>query len=152
LVKVLHDLKTAKSRRALILPEACLELLKKHRNRQLQERMKAGADWTETGLVFTTYTRIKNRKIGTGLHPRNVLRTLHTLLAAGNLPRVRFHDLRHSAASLLIAEGVELVEVSMLLGHSELRVTADLYSHLQHQTAARAAKRMDGVLQLAQDA
>jgi integrase len=46
------------------------------------------------------------------------------------VPRVRFHDLRHSAASLLIAEGVELVEVSMLLGHSELRVTADLYFHL----------------------
>ena len=56
---------------------------------------------------------------------------------------VRFHDLRHSAASLLIAAGVELVEVSMLLGHSELRVTADLYSHLQKQTAARAAQKMD---------
>ena len=53
---------------------------------------------------------------------------------------------RHSAASLLIAAGVELVEVSMLLGHSELRVTADLYSHLQKQTAARAARRMDAVL------
>jgi len=54
-----------------------------------------------------------------------------------------------SAAS---PEGVELVEVSMLLGHSELRVTADLYSHLQQQTAARAAKRMEHVLQLAKDA
>ena len=59
--------------------------------------------------------------------------------------RVRFHDLRHSAASLLIAAGVELVEVSMLLGHSELRVTADLYSHLQQQTAAKAARHMDAV-------
>jgi integrase len=68
------------------------------------------------------------------------------LLDAAELPRVRFHDLRHSAASLLIAEGVELVEVSMLLGHSELRVTADLYSHRQKQTAAKAARRMDGVL------
>ena len=59
---------------------------------------------------------------------------------------MRFHDLRHSAASLLIAESVELVEVSILLGHSELRVTADLYSHLQKQTAAKAATRMDSVL------
>ena len=50
---------------------------------------------------------------------------LHALLEAAALPRIRFHDLRHSAASLLIAAGVELVEVSMLLGHSELRVTAD---------------------------
>ncbi len=59
------------------------------------------------------------------------------------LPRVRFHDLRHSAASLLIAAGVELVQVSQLLGHSELRVTADLYSHLQQQTAARAARDLE---------
>jgi integrase len=75
-----------------------------------------------------------------------VLRTLHALLTAADLPRVRFHDLRHSAASPLIAEGVELVEVSMLLGHSELRVTADLYSPLQKQTAAKAARLMDIVL------
>jgi len=54
--------------------------------------------------------------------------------------------LRHSAASLLIAEGVQLAEVSLLLGHSELRVTADLYSHLQKQTAAKAAQHMDAVL------
>lgn len=66
-------------------------------------------------------------------------------MADAKLPRVRFHDLRHSAASLLIAEGVELVEVSMLLGYSELRVTADLFSHLQKQTAARAARHMDAV-------
>src|SRR5262245_54546149 len=73
---------------------------------------------------------------------------LEAILAAAEpkLPHLRFHDLRHSAASLLIAAGVELVEVSMLLGHSELRVTADLYSHLQKQTAAKAARHMDAVL------
>lgn len=77
-----------------------------------------------------------------------MIRVLHHLLetAQPKLPIVRFHDLRHSAASLLIAEGVELVEASMLLGHSELRVTADLYSHLQKQNAARAAKKMDAIL------
>jgi integrase len=71
---------------------------------------------------------------------------LHMLLERAGLPRRRFHDLRHSAASLLIASGVELVEVSMLLGHSELRVTADLHSHLQQQTAAKAARQMDAIL------
>jgi integrase len=87
-------------------------------------------------------------KVVAGLHPRNVLRVLHALLDAAEptIPRRRFHDLRHSAASLLVAAGVELVEVSQLLGHSELRVTADLYAHLQRQTAARAAKVMDAVL------
>ena len=60
---------------------------------------------------------------------------------------MRFHDLRHSAASLLIAEGVPLVEVSMLLGHSGLRITSDLYTHLVRETSAKAAGHMDTVLQ-----
>jgi integrase len=125
----------------------CLEQLRKHRQLQLQERLKAGGDWCDTGLVFTTYTRRRpGERVGAPLHPRNVLRTLHRILSRAKLPRRRFHDLRHSAASLLIAAGVELVEVSMLLGHSELRVTADLYSHLQQLTAATAARHMEAVL------
>ena len=59
---------------------------------------------------------------------------------------MRFHDLRHSAASLLIAGGVQLAEVSMLLGHSEIRLTADTYAHLQRETASRAAQLMDVML------
>ena len=59
-----------------------------------------------------------------------------TFIVTVTLPRLRSHDLRHSVASLLIAAGVELVEVSLLIGHSERRITADLYSHLQ-QTAAK---------------
>jgi integrase len=143
---VLQDLKTEKSRRTLALPDVCRDALRAHRKRQLQERLKAGEDWVDTGLVFTTYARRgMGRKVGAGLQPRNVLRTLHALLERATLPRMRFHDLRHSSASLLIAAGVELVEVSMLLGHSELRVTADLYSHLQQQTAAKAARHMDAM-------
>jgi integrase len=144
---LLQPLKTAKSRRTLALPGVCLEALRTHRTRQLAERLKAGADWQDTGLVFTTYApRGTGHTVGAPLHPRNVLRVLHNLLEVAKLPRVRFHDLRHSAASLLIAAGVELVEVGLLLGHSELRVTADLYSHLQKQTAAKAARHMDAAL------
>jgi integrase len=153
----LQELKTGTSRRTLALPETCLEALRAHRTRQLEERLKAGAAWVDSGLVFTTYGQLaranqnpnrvrRARPVGGPLQPRNVLRTLHGLLEVAGLPRVRFHDLRHSAASLLIAAGVELVEVSMLLGHSELRVTADLYSHLQKQTAAKAARHMDTLL------
>jgi integrase len=121
----LQELKTDKSRRTLALPDVCVTALRAHRTRQLEERLKAGARWVETGLVFTTYRtygegRGQGRKVGTGPHPRNVLRVLYDLLDAAELPRVRFHDLRHSAASLLIAAGVQLAEVSMLLGHSEL--------------------------------
>jgi len=146
---VLQPLKTEKSRRTLVLPDVCVNALREHRKRQLKERLKAGADWVDTGLVFTTYARRGNgRKVGAGLQPRNVLRVLHDLLEAAEpkLPRMRFHDLRHSAASLLLASGVELAEVSMLLGHSELRVTMDFYAHLQKQTAAKAARQMDAIL------
>lgn len=145
---VLQELKTEKSRRTLVLPDVCVQALKLHRTRQLEERLKAGAHWIDTGLVFATYARRgAGRKVGAPLAPRNVLRLLHDLLRVTE-PKIapfRFHDLRHSAASLLIAAGVPLVEVSMLLGHSELRVTADLYSHLQKQTAARAAQHMDAI-------
>lgn len=144
---VAQELKTEKSRRTLALPQVSLSALKAHRTRQLEQRLKAGKDWKDTGYVFTIGRRGVGRQLGTPLHPRNVLRILHDLLDEAGLQRARFHDLRHSAASLLIAAGVELVEVSMLLGHSELRVTADLYTHLVKQTAAKAARHMDAVLQ-----
>lgn len=105
----------------------------------------------ETGLVFTTYRTCKEGKglglrVGAPLHPRNISRVFDRLLVTADLSHVRFHDLRHSAASLLIAQGVELVQVSQLLGHSEIRITADLYGHLVKQTAAVAAKHMDALL------
>jgi integrase len=148
---VLQDLKTEKSRRTLVLPDVCVKELKAHRTKQREERLKAGERWVDTGLVFTTYMQTKpgkgkNTKVGAGLHPRNVLRVLHGLLDDADLPRQRFHDLRHGAASLLLASGVQLAEVSKLLGHSELRLTADLYSHLVKQTAVKAATIMDALL------
>ena len=67
-------------------------------------------------------------------------------VARTGLPTVRVHDLRHSAASILLAEGIELPQVTLLLGHSEMRITSDLYAHLMKPTAARAARTMDSVL------
>jgi integrase len=146
---VLQDLKTEKSRRTLMLPNICITGLRQHRKRQVRERLKAGSSWVETGLVFTTYApRGKKRKQGTALEPRNVVRVLHGILdsAKPKLPRARFHHLRYSAASLLIASGVALAEVSKLLGHSEIRITSDLYAHLMKETAAKAARHMDALL------
>lgn len=143
---VLQTLKTEKSRRTLVLPSVCIAALKTHRKQQRVERLKAGDRWVDTGLVFTTYRQTTAGKVGAGLHPRNVTRVLSAILTAAQLPHVGFHALRHSAASLLIAAGVELVEVSKLLGHSEVRLTADLYAHLQKQTAAKAARLMDAIL------
>jgi integrase len=147
----LQPLKTDRSRRTLMLPAVCVATLRAHRTAQLQERLKAGDRWGDSGLVFVTRAykpgKGRGRQVGTALHPRNVLRVFYGILDAAKVwPRIRFHDLRHSAASLLIASGVELVEVSMLLGHAEIRTTSDLYAHLVKQTASKAAKRMDAVL------
>jgi hypothetical protein len=59
---VLQELKTAKSRRALVLPDACVKALKEHRKRQLEERLKAGERWVDSGLVFTTYRTCREGK------------------------------------------------------------------------------------------
>lgn len=143
---VLMPLKTVASRRTLLLPAVSIAALRKHRARQSRQRLKAGKDWNDSGLVFTILHRGAGRQLGTPLHPRNVLRLLHELLERAELPLIRFHDLRHSAASLLLAAGVQLAEVSKVLGHSEVRVTSDIYAHLQKETAARAAGHMDALL------
>jgi integrase len=143
----LQPLKTVKCRRKVMLPEFAKAALESHRAKQRVELFAAGPDSAHSGLVFTTYAREGDgRQLGTPQHPRNVTRVFYRVLENGGLRQIRFHDLRHSAASLLISQGVQLVEVSKLLGHSELRVTADLYSHLQQQTAARAAQHMDALL------
>ena len=113
-------------------------VLRREPQEVLQERLKTGALWSNPpSLVFTA-------RRGGLLDPRNVTRAFYAVLkAAGITPRRRFHGPRHSAASILIAQGVQLVEVSMLLGHAELRTTADLYGHLVKQTAALAATKMD---------
>ena len=103
----------------------------------VQLAWRAGYRWLQRGFRSSPTVRQSRETRQSGVGPG---------LKEANLPRVRFHDLRHSAASLLIASGVELVEVSQLLGHADIRVTADLYAHLQKETAAKAATIMDGVL------
>jgi integrase len=145
---VLVDLKTEKSVRTLTLPPFAVAALRAYRKAQLEARLKAGARWTDRGLVFSTFRPRANHPAGAPLQPRNVNRLMNELLDAAELPRaVTFHGLRHSAASLLIAAGEDLIAVSQLLGHSEIRITADFYTHLVDQTAARAALKMEGILE-----
>jgi integrase len=95
--------------------------------------------------VFTTLKRGKDRKVGTVVNPGNVLRVLYDVLDAAKLPRTRFHDLRHSAASLPVAEGVQLAAVSMLLGHSECASPPTVFAVGQKQIPAKAARHVDAV-------
>ncbi|HSH79967.1 MAG TPA: site-specific integrase [Herpetosiphonaceae bacterium] len=120
---VLGEPKTATSRRTLELPAALVTALRVHRARQLEERLLAGSRWQETGFVFTS-------SVGTPIHPGNLLKAFHALLNRAGLPRVRFHDLRHSYASLLAAQGISARVAMEMLGHSDIRVTQNIYTHV----------------------
>ncbi len=131
--------KTARSRRTIALPQSAIIALRHHRVRQLQERLLAGQRWHDTGMVFTT-------TIGTPLDPRNVYRHFQRALAEAGLPQKRFHDLRHTCATLLLAQGVHPRGVMDILGHSQIALTMDTYSHVIPALQREAAGRMDALL------
>lgn len=135
----LVELKTKRSRRSVALPNVAVSALRRHRVRQLEERLLAGSRWQDTGMVFTT-------KIGTLLEPRNVSRSFHSALKNAGLPRKRFHDLRHTCASLLLVQDVHPRVVMQVLGHSQIGVTMDTYSHVIDELRRDAAGRMDALL------
>jgi integrase len=115
--------KTAKGRRMIALPPFVIEALRQHRVEQLEVRLKAGADWEEHDLVFTGLR-------GNYLNPRYILKLFAQVLRGADLPHLRFHDLRHSAATLLLGMGVHPKVVQEILGHSHIGMTMDTYSHV----------------------
>jgi integrase len=133
------ELKTERSRRAIALPDGVVRVLKTRRTRQIQERLMAGLRWQSTGLVFTNPN-------GGPLEPITLHRDYKKLLKASGLPEeTRFHDLRHSAASLLLAQGVQLRVIMELLGHSSIALTANTYSHVMPAAMRDVADRMDAI-------
>ncbi len=130
--------KSASSRRTIALPQIALEALRAHRTRQLEERLLAGEQWRESGLVFTTSD-------GKPLDARNVFRGFQRLLIRTGLPHLRLHDLRHACATLLIAQGVRPRVVMEILGHSQISLTMNTYGHVTHALQRDAAARVDAV-------
>lgn len=136
----LTEPKSVRSRRTVRMPTIVVTSLKTHRTRQRAARLAAGAAWKDTGLVFTS-------PIGTALDPRNVTRQFRGLIAAANLPaNVRFHDLRHTAATLLLAQGVDARTIMETLGHSQISLTMNTYSHVLPVLQEAAAAKMDSIL------
>ena len=120
---VLRDLKTKRSRRNLHLTPALDALLRSHRARQAREQLAAGPGWVESGLVFTTPK-------GTPIDPDNFANRFHRLCARADLGHWTLHELRHSAASIMLAQGTPLWVVSEVLGHASVAITKDIYGHL----------------------
>jgi len=137
---VIKEPKTERSRRTLALTPSLVAAMLAHRDRQEFERKRAGADWQETGLVFTS-------TIGTPLDARNLTREYKRHLAAAELPKeFRFYDMRHAAASLLVADGLPITAVSAMLGHALTSTTLNTYAHVLPGSDRLTAEAMERLL------
>jgi integrase len=133
--------KSARGHRTIPLPDIAVSALRAHKVRQAEDRLLAGSRWRGEpwGLVFTS-------TVGTPLDGTAVTHRFQRLLASAGLPKQRFHDLRHAAASYMLAGHVPMRVVMETLGHSDIRLTANTYSHLAPALAREAADRMDDLL------
>lgn len=132
--------KTAKSDRWLHVSDRLAAVLQARRKRQVEERLLAGSVWHQTGYIFTT-------EAGLPLDPRNALRAIKTAAKAAGLPTtIGLHSLRHSAASVMLTNGVPLTTVSEVLGHSTATITAAVYSHVAPEAARSALEVLDGAV------
>ena len=110
--------KSRRSRRTIPMPPTVARSLRAHRRLQLEERLTGGPEWNEHDLVFMSTS-------GTPLDGRNLTRRFQAALRRAGLPRMRFHDMRHTCASLLLAQGVQPRVVMETLGHSQIGLTLD---------------------------
>jgi integrase len=136
---VYEEPKAERSRRTLALPAQLVEALRRHRVVQLEEREAAGSLWEEHDLVFAQVT-------GRPLDKRSDWEAWKALLKRAAVREVRLHDGRHTAATLLLSEGVHPRVVMELLGHSQMRTTTDTYSHVMPALAKEAAAKMGTAL------
>lgn len=135
----LLPLKTPSSRRTIDLPEIVIKALRKHRAKQAEQRIAAGAEWKETNLVFCN-------ALGGPLEPRNVYRAFATLLKDAKIQPRPFHALRHTYATLVLSDGGPVKDVSAALGHARASMTLDIYGHVLPGAGGKVAARMDRIL------
>ncbi len=131
--------KTKSSRRLLALSTTVVELLKAHRVRQLEYRLRVGATYSDRGFVFTQFE-------GRPLHVNTIIPRFHKLTDRAGLPRIRFHDLRHTSATLSLAAGTHPKVVQERLGHSSITMTMDRYSHTTMHMQQEEAQRLEETL------
>lgn len=134
-IATIKEPKTPGSRRTIQFAPHAVRALEAHQSRQRAERLKAGAAWQETDLVFAT-------QVGAPLSPRTVYDHHERFLAAAGLRHITFHDLRHTAATLLLLQNVNPKIVSEMLGHASVAITLDLYSHVLPDMQQDAAAAM----------
>lgn len=130
--------KTNAGARTVRLTSETIEALKEHRSRQLERRL-ASPEWHDHDLIVCTSR-------GTPINPNNVSRSFERLVLIAGVPRIRVHDLRHTAATLLLRSGVPAKIVSERLGHASIAITMDLYSHVTPDMQDQAADAMSALI------
>ncbi|MCE7927202.1 MAG: site-specific integrase [Chloroflexi bacterium CFX7] len=137
----LAETKTAKSRRTLAMPAPVVAALRSHRSRQAEERLWLGPAWQgeAMGLVFTD-------EAGDPMSDSRLRKAFARIVKEAGLPKQRFHDLRHAAATYMLTQGVPLRVAMEVLGHSQIHVTANTYSHVMPELKREAAERVGGLL------
>jgi integrase len=128
--------KTKAGRRSVRIGALALSLLRAHRANQLEARLRAGPAWHDLNIVFSS-------AFGTPIEEARISRVFHRDLQRAGLPRVRMHDLRHTAATLLIEQGVNFKAVQAALGHSTIAITMDIYAHVTPAMQDSVAEAMD---------
>jgi integrase len=137
---LLGEPKTKKSRRTIHLTDAAVQALREHLARQLEGMERLGDAYRDEGLVFAS-------EVGTPINPTNLRRrSFAVLLKRANLPKIRFHDLRHTCATLLLSRNVHPKYVQELLGHANIAITLDTYSHVIPGMVDHAMRTMEDVL------
>ncbi len=131
--------KTAKGRRSIALPPSLVESLRQHRSAHVQRRLALGGAYQDQDLVFTN-------GLGDPVHPNSLAHRFRRLTAQAGLPAIRFHDLRHTSATLMLANGEHPKIVQERLGHADIGMTLNLYSHVTMDMQRQAADRLDVLL------
>jgi integrase len=137
---VFEEPKTKHGRRSVALPPDAVEALQMHLARQEVERQTLGPAWRNEGLVFAS-------EVGGPIEATNMMRgSFHRVVERSGVPKIRFHDLRHTAATLLLGARVNPKVVSEMLGHSAISITLDIYAHVLPDMQQDAATTMQGLL------
>ncbi len=131
--------KTQAGRRRIALSTETVESLRRHRVRQFKYRLSAGIAFEDRDLVFVNL-------FGRHIHPNTLMRSFARLIEAANVPRIRFHDLRHTSATLLLAEGMHPKIVQERFGYSDIAMTLNRYSHVTPHMHSAAADALETAL------
>lgn len=133
------DPKTETSNRVISIPESITKLLREYQRKQMEQRLKLGDKWILTNRVFVQFD-------GKPMHPDTITKWFRQFLEEKNLPHITFHGLRHTHATLLISQGLDVRTVSNRLGHAQTSTTLNIYAHSFARMDREASEKLDNLL------